>query len=123
MKSRRVMILARTLIIVVVVAVLAAAPVRSGPRAVAQTQETDSGTSWFGQSTLYLVFVRSFRDSDGDGTGDLQGVDIEMRGASSTAFGLLATDPVDEDAAHRLGGGAEEMGAVLPRAVLGVHQP
>ncbi len=30
--------------------------------------------SWFNQATMYSLFVRSFRDSNGDGVGDLQGV-------------------------------------------------
>lgn len=31
-------------------------------------------TAWFGESVIYSLFVRSFRDSDGDGIGDLRGV-------------------------------------------------
>ena len=39
------------------------------------TQVSLSGdVVWFGESIYYLLFVRSFRDSDGDGIGDLQGV-------------------------------------------------
>lgn len=34
----------------------------------------DTDVAWFGQTTLYSLFVRSFRDSDGDGIGDLRGV-------------------------------------------------
>lgn len=30
--------------------------------------------AWLSQSTMYSLFVRSFRDSNGDGVGDLQGV-------------------------------------------------
>lgn len=30
--------------------------------------------AWFADATLYLVYVRSFADSDGDGVGDLRGV-------------------------------------------------
>lgn len=72
--SRHAVVLVRRLVVVIAVALLAAAPVLVGPAASAQPAQDDSDTSWFGQSTLYLVFVRSFRDSDGDGTGDLQGV-------------------------------------------------
>lgn len=32
------------------------------------------GAEWFGEGIMYEVFVRSFRDTDGDGVGDLQGV-------------------------------------------------
>ncbi|RMF52068.1 MAG: hypothetical protein D6749_05985 [Chloroflexota bacterium] len=31
-------------------------------------------TAWFGESVIYALFVRSFRDSNGDGVGDLRGV-------------------------------------------------
>ncbi len=34
----------------------------------------DAATSWFENSTGYLLFVRSFRDTNGDGIGDLKGV-------------------------------------------------
>lgn len=34
----------------------------------------DSGAAWYASTTLYTLFVRSFRDSNGDGIGDLQGV-------------------------------------------------
>lgn len=33
-----------------------------------------TATSWFGETALYSLFVRSFRDSNGDGIGDLRGV-------------------------------------------------
>lgn len=36
--------------------------------------ERDPNTAWFGETVLYSLFVRSFRDSDGDGVGDLRGV-------------------------------------------------
>ena len=35
---------------------------------------TADDTHWFSDTVLYSVFVRSFRDSNGDGIGDLQGV-------------------------------------------------
>lgn len=51
----------------------------SGASAVAVTAApTGSGvardTGWFNEATMYSLFVRSFRDSNGDGIGDLQGV-------------------------------------------------
>lgn len=43
--------------------------------AAAQEPTTESfSAEWFGQGIMYEVFVRSFRDTDGDGIGDLQGV-------------------------------------------------
>ena len=38
------------------------------------TNPTSANTTWFSDTVLYSVFVRSFRDSNGDGIGDLQGV-------------------------------------------------
>lgn len=45
------------------------------PTASTQAQDNpEFGSEWFGDGVLYEVFVRSFRDSDGDGIGDLRGV-------------------------------------------------
>ncbi|PJF42987.1 MAG: hypothetical protein CUN55_09365, partial [Phototrophicales bacterium] len=40
----------------------------------AQEDDDPYGADWFGEGIMYEVFVRSFRDSDGDGVGDLRGV-------------------------------------------------
>lgn len=37
-------------------------------------QDNDFGAEWFREGIMYEVFVRSFRDSNGDGVGDLRGV-------------------------------------------------
>ncbi|MHB8627144.1 MAG: alpha-amylase family glycosyl hydrolase [Aggregatilineales bacterium] len=55
---------------------LATVPATSAPTQAA-TQAVQSAahdTSWFSNAIMYSVFVRSFRDSNGDGIGDLQGV-------------------------------------------------
>ncbi len=44
------------------------------PTTAAPTQFIRNDTSWFSDATMYSLFVRSFRDSNGDGIGDLQGV-------------------------------------------------
>lgn len=41
---------------------------------IAQAQTTPEANPWYQDATWYLLFVRSFYDSDGDGIGDLQGV-------------------------------------------------
>ncbi len=59
---------------------LATVPATSAPTQAAtqaSTQVVQSAahdTSWFSNAIMYSVFVRSFRDSNGDGIGDLQGV-------------------------------------------------
>jgi maltose alpha-D-glucosyltransferase / alpha-amylase len=40
----------------------------------AARQVTDADPTWFKDAVLYELYVRAFRDSDGDGHGDLQGV-------------------------------------------------
>ncbi len=40
----------------------------------APAQDDPFGAAWFDDGIMYEVFVRSFRDSNGDGIGDLQGV-------------------------------------------------
>lgn len=60
--------------------IVATAPATSVPTQTstgAATQLAQAGThdtSWFSNAIMYSVFVRSFRDSNGDGIGDLQGV-------------------------------------------------
>ena len=48
----------------------------SGEGAIEIFAQTDEGLSplWWNDRVFYEIFVRSFRDSDGDGIGDLQGV-------------------------------------------------
>lgn len=49
--------------------------VQPAPSQPAQAQDGNLyGAEWFGEGILYEVFVRSFRDTNGDGIGDLRGV-------------------------------------------------
>jgi hypothetical protein len=58
----------------------------------------------------------------GKRAGNFKFVHIQVRGASSAALGLFAARAGDEKAAHGLRGGAEEVGAVLPRLRAGIDQ-
>ena len=58
------------LLIAICAACRPAAP--PGPRSASPTSTPAPG--WFREAVCYEVFVRSFRDSDGDGIGDLAGL-------------------------------------------------
>lgn len=56
---------------------LAAVPRPAAPQAKAATTQAQAkppATPWLRGATCYEIFVRSFRDSDGDGIGDLRGL-------------------------------------------------
>ncbi len=50
--------------------------------------------AWFRESTLYLIFVRSFADSDGDGIGDLNGVAANLDYLQSLGVDTLWLMPI-----------------------------
>ncbi|HSN95156.1 MAG TPA: alpha-amylase family glycosyl hydrolase [Anaerolineaceae bacterium] len=49
----------------------------SGPVATIQSVETPN-TGWWNNSTFYEIFVRSFKDSNGDGIGDFKGITSQL---------------------------------------------
>ena len=52
--------------------------------------------AWFDEAILYEIFVRSFRDADGDGTGDLAGVTAHLdyvQRLGGTAIWLMPIHP------------------------------
>jgi glycosidase len=60
------------------------------------SREPSASTEWWNGAVVYEVFVRSFRDSDGDGTGDLAGLIEKLdylndgNDATSTDLGIDA---------------------------------
>ena len=59
-----------------------------------QAQDNEFGAEWFGDGVLYEVFVRSFRDSDGDGIGDLQGVIAGLDHIQSVGANIIWLMPI-----------------------------
>ena len=49
-------------------------PTATSAPAVSPTPETSEGSPWWNHTVFYEIFVRSFRDSDGDGVGEFNGV-------------------------------------------------
>ncbi len=49
-------------------------PTATSAPAASPTPETSEGSPWWNHAVFYEIFVRSFRDSDGDGIGDFNGV-------------------------------------------------
>ena len=76
--------------------------------AITPAQEEPQRTDWWNDATWYLLFVRSFYDSDGDGIGDLRGVieklDYLNDGDSNTTDDLGITGiwlmPITEAASY-----------------------
>src|SRR5213592_4752570 len=56
------------------------------------------------------------------GSGHIEGVKIYALVAPAMTFGVFPPGAVDQNAAHRLGGGAEEMFAILERRSLIANQ-
>jgi hypothetical protein len=66
----------------------AAAPAEAPTAAVqapAPAGEAETESAWWNDTVFYEVFVRSFQDSDGDGSGDLQGLIDRSWTISTTA--------------------------------------
>ena len=57
------------------------------------TQVLNSEPEWFRTAVFYEVLVRSFRDSNGDGVGDFQGLIEKLDYLASTACGSPRSSP------------------------------
>ena len=41
---------------------------------------TESEDDWWKHAIIYQIYPRSFQDSDGDGSGDLRGIEMRIKG-------------------------------------------
>ncbi len=51
------------------------------------------GDQWWRSSVIYQVYPRSFRDSDGDGVGDLRGITAELQGLAELSIDAIWLSP------------------------------
>lgn len=71
----------------------------ASPKGEAQTADT-APTEWLDDAPLYSLFVRSFRDSNGDGIGDLRGVIDGLDYLQSLGVGTIWLLPVFKAASY-----------------------
>ena len=60
----------------------------------------DTGTEWWKDSVVYHVFVRSFKDSDGNGIGDLAGLVSKLDYITNIGFDAIWTLPIFESPSY-----------------------
>ena len=49
---------------------------------------TESEDDWWKHAIIYQIYPRSFQDSDGDGIGDLRGIEMRIKGGYFKKFVL-----------------------------------
>ena len=69
----------------------AAAAVSGNADREASAQEAD--LSWWQKTTVYEIYVKSFKDSDGDGIGDLNGIISELDHLEKLGVGAVWLTP------------------------------
>lgn len=64
------------------------------------TQLTASGTHWWNESVFYEIFVRSFKDSDGDGRGDFNGMTQQLDYLEELGINGIWLMPISESPSY-----------------------
>ena len=57
-------------------------------------ERNEAGLKWWQKTNAYEIYVKSFKDSDGDGIGDLKGVTSELDHLKSLGVGAVWLTPV-----------------------------
>ena len=57
-------------------------------------QSSDSDRAWWKEGIIYQVYPRSFKDSDGDGVGDLRGIIEKLDYISSLGVDMIWLNPI-----------------------------
>ena len=56
---------------------------------------------WFEETTVYQIYPRSFKDSDGDGIGDIQGIINKLDYIKSIGFETIWISPFFKKSTRR----------------------
>lgn len=82
------------ILLVLIAPVIVSSPTNKAAHA--QDAPDAFGAEWFSDGIMYEVFVRSFRDSDGDGIGDLRGIIQSLDYIQSLGASIIWLMPIHE---------------------------
>ena len=55
---------------------------------------TNGGRKWWKEAVVYQIYPRSFKDSDGDGVGDLKGLTAKLDYVKSLGVDIIWLNPI-----------------------------
>ena len=59
-----------------------------------KAQETDNNKKWWKEAVVYQIYPRSFKDTDGDGIGDLKGIISKLDYIKSLGIDVIWLNPI-----------------------------
>jgi oligo-1,6-glucosidase len=75
-------------------------------RSKSSAQTTENPKKWWKEAIVYQIYPRSFKDSDGDGIGDLQGIISKLDYVKSLGINVVWLNPIysspNDDNGHDL---------------------
>src|SRR6478672_9757309 len=60
----------------------------------ASAQKADNDRKWWKEAVVYQIYPRSFKDSDGDGVGDLKGIISKLDYVKSLGIDVVWLNPI-----------------------------